>query len=91
MLNLSNKVNYKTLTTIFTTISVLTWWHIPIVAIVFSLINIIILLLKRSTETHYRVVLVITTMVIGLSLWNWDLHIGMSIIEKYMELRRLRY
>lgn len=81
----------KTLTTIFTTISVLTWWHVPIDAMIFSLINIVILLLKRSFETHYKVVLVISLIAIGLSLWNWDLHIGMDIIEKYMELRRARY
>ena len=81
----------KTLTTIFTTISVLTWWHVPIIAMMFSLINIIILLLKRSSETHYKVVLIISLIVIGLSLWNWDLHIGMGIIEKYMEIRRARY
>lgn len=84
-------VDMKTLTTIFTTISVLTWWHVPIIAMMFSLINIIILLLKRSFETHYKVVLIISLIVIGLSLWNWDLHIGMGIIEKYMEIRRARY
>lgn len=84
-------VDMKTLTTIFTTISVLTWWHVPIVAMLFSLINIIILLLKRSSETQYKVVLVISLMTIVLSLWNWDLHIGMGIIEKYMEIRRARY
>jgi len=84
-------VDMKTLTTIFTTISVLTWWHVPIIAMMFSLINIIILLLKRSSETHYKVVLIISLIVIGLSLWNWDLHIGMGIIEKYMEIRRARY
>lgn len=84
-------VDMKTLTTIFTTISVLTWWHVPIVAMLFSLINIIILLLKSSYETHYMVMLVINIMAIGLSLWNWDLRIGMGIIEKYMEIRRARY
>ena len=84
-------VDMKTLTTIFTTISVLTWWHVPIIAMMFSLINIIILLLKRSSETHYKVVLIISLIVIGLTLWNWDLHIGMGIIEKYMEIRRVRY
>ena len=84
-------VDMKTLTTIFTTISVLTWWHVPIIAMMFSLINIIILLLKRSSETHYKVVLIISLIVIGLSLWNWDLHIGIGIIEKYMSLRRMRY
>ena len=84
-------VDMKTLTTIFATISVLTWWHVPIIAMMFSLINIIILLLKRSFETHYKVVLIISLIVIGLSLWNWDLHIGMGIIEKYMEIRRVRY
>lgn len=81
----------KILTTIFTTVSVLTWWHVPIVATMFSLINIIILLLKRSFETHYKVILAISIMVIGLSFWNWDLHIGMDIIEKYMEIRKARY
>ena len=81
----------KTLTTIFTTIAVLTWWHVPIDAMIFSLINIIILLLKRTSETHYKVILVISLIAIGLSLWNWDLHIGMGIIEKYMEIRRARY
>ena len=81
----------KTLTTIFTTIAVLTWWHVPIDAMIFSLINIIILLLKRSSETHYKVVLVISLIAIGLSIWNWDLHIGMGIIEKYMELRKTRF
>lgn len=84
-------VDMKTLTTIFTTISVLTWWHVPIIAMMFSLINIIILLLKRSSETHYKVVLIISLIVIGLSLWNWDLHIGIGIIEKYMDIRRARY
>jgi len=84
-------VDMKTLTTIFATISVLTWWHVPIIAMMFSLINIIILLLKRSFETHYKVVLIISLIVIGLTLWNWDLHIGMGIIEKYMEIRRVRY
>lgn len=84
-------VDMKTLTTIFTTISVLTWWHVPIDAVIFSLINIIILLLKRSSETHYKVVLVISLIAIGLSIWNWDLHIGMGIIEKYMELRKTRF
>ena len=84
-------VDMKTLTIIFTTISVLTWWHVPIIAMMFSLINIIILLLKRSFETHYKVVLIISLIVIGLSLWNWDLHIGMGIIEKYMDIRRARY
>ena len=81
----------KTLTTIFTTIAVLTWWHVPIDAMIFSLINIIILLLKRTSETHYKVILVISLIAIGLSLWNWDLHIGMDIIEKYMEIRKSRY
>ena len=81
----------KTLTTIFTTIAVLTWWHVPIDAMIFYLINIIILLLKRTSETHYKVILVISLIAIGLSLWNWDLHIGMGIIEKYMEIRRARY
>ena len=81
----------KTLTTIFTTVSVLTWWHVPIDAVIFSLINIIIILLKRLNEIHYKIVLVISLIAIGLSAWNWDLHIGMSIIEKYMELRKLRY
>lgn len=81
----------KILTTIFTTIAVMTWWHVPIIATIFSLINIIILLLKRSYETHYKVVLAISIVVIGLSLWNGDLHIGMGIIEKYTELRKLRY
>jgi len=84
-------VDMKTLTTIFTTISVLTWWHVPILAMMFSLINIISLLLKRSSETHYKVVLVISLIAIGLSIWNWDLHIGMGIIEKYMELRKTRF
>ena len=84
-------VDMKTLTTIFTTISVLTWWHVPIASMMFSLINIIILLLKRSSETHYKVVLVISLIAIGLSLWNWDLHIGMGIFEKYMEIRKTRY
>lgn len=78
----------KTLTTIFTTVSVLTWWHIPIDAVIFSLINIIIILLKRLNETHYKIVLVISLIAIGLSAWNWDLHVGMSIIEKYMEMRK---
>ena len=91
MKNLLKKTNFKTLTTIFSTISVLTWWHVPIDAVIFSLINIIILLLKRSQEIHYKVVLVISLIAIGLSLWNWDLHIGMGIIEKYMSLRRMRY
>lgn len=91
MLNFLKKINYKTSTTVFTTISVLTWWHVPIDAVIFSLINIIILLLKRDSGTHYKVVLVISLMVIGLSLWNWDLHIGIGIIEKYMSLRRMRY
>ena len=81
----------KTLTTIFTTIAVLTWWHVQIDAMIFYLINIIILLLKRTSETHYKVILVISLIAIGLSLWNWDLHIGMGIIEKYMEIRRARY
>lgn len=81
----------KTLTTIFTTVAVLTWWHVPIDAVIFSLINIIIILLKRPNETHYKIVLVISLFAIGLSAWNWDLHIGMGIIEKYMEIRRARY
>lgn len=34
---------------------------------------------------------VISLIVIGLSLWNWDLHIGINIIEKYMEIRKERY
>lgn len=77
----------KTLSTIFTTTAVLTWWHIPIVAVIFSLLNIIILLTKRDFKTHYKVVIIITAVVICLSIWNWDMHIGMSIIEKYIELR----
>lgn len=91
MRNFLKKINYKTLTTVFTTISVLTWWHVPIDAVIFSLINIIIILIKRSYNTHYKVVLIISLITIGLSIWNWDMHIGMRVIEKYMMLRKLRY
>jgi len=91
MLNLLKKVNYKTLTTIFTTISVLTWWHVPIVAMIFSLINVLILIWEKSSKPHYKIVALITLIIIGLSIWNWDLHIGMNIFEKYMDLRKTRY
>ncbi len=81
----------KTLTTIFTTISVLTWWHIPVVAMIFSLINTLILIWIKFSETHYKVVFAITVLIVCLSVWNWDLHIGVDMIEKYMEIIKIRY
>lgn len=81
----------KTLTTVLTTIGILLWWEIPHFCILFALTNIAIALYKREWTLYYKVMIGMSCLITMLCIMNWDLDIGMNIVERMDMIRRARY
>lgn len=81
----------KNLTVVLTTVSILFWWEIPALCLIFSLINIFIAFVMRQWSVHYKVITMLSLMVIVLCVWNWDLHVGMRIIDWLLKMEMKRY
>lgn len=64
-------------------ISLLIWWEIPIAVIILFLINGFIICKNYDRSVFFKVNIVLSLMVIGLAGLNWDLHIGLRLLEWY--------
>ncbi len=71
----------KILITVFTVISMLLWWEIPLLCFILSATNILIPLIKGEWTLYYKIMAGISVIAIVLCGWNWDLNVGMRIIE----------
>lgn len=81
----------KTLTTVLTTIGVLLWWEIPHFCLLFAMTNIVIALYKREWTLYYKRMIGISAFIVVLCILNWNLDIGMNIVEWIDMIRRARY
>ena len=64
-------------------IALLIWWEIPIAVIILSLINGFIICKNYDRSVFFKVNIVLSLMVIGLAGLNWDLHVGLRLLEWY--------
>ena len=81
----------KTLTTVLATIGALFWWENPRFCLIFAIINIAIVILKREWTLYYKVLTGVSIVILAFCIWNLDLHVGMSIIEWVNNIRTARY
>ena len=76
----------KILSVLLTLFSGLLWWEIPVFCLLFSIVCIAIVIYKKEWTFWYKIVTVISVIVILLCIWNWDLHVGISILEYFDKL-----
>lgn len=64
-------------------IALLIWWEIPIAVIILSLINGFIICKNYDGSVFFKVNIALSLVVIGLAGLNWDLHVGLRLLEWY--------
>ena len=68
-------------------ISLLIWWEAPLLTVGIVTINAILLLKSYDKSLMCNVVIGMCVIAVGLSIWNWDLHVGMYIIKRFLEIK----
>ena len=71
----------KVISLIINIISLLIWWEIPIAVIIISLINGLIICINYDRSIFFKVNTALSFMSISLAVMNWDLHIGLRLLE----------
>ncbi len=74
----------KALAFILSLISLLVWWELPYSMACLMGINSIILFKTYDKSFIWIITAIFSLIALGLSIWNWDLHIGMYIVENYL-------
>ena len=73
----------KALAFILSLISLLAWWELPYSIACLMGINGILLFKTYDKSFIWILTAVFSLIALGLSIWNWDLHVGMKIVEMY--------
>ena len=73
----------KALAFILSLISLLLWWEMPYSIACLMGINGILLFKTYDKGFIWILTAVFSLIALGLSIWNWDLHVGMKIVEMY--------
>ena len=73
----------KALAFILSLISLLVWWEMPYSIACVMGINCILLFKTYDKSFIWILTTVFSLIALGLSIWNWDLHVGLKIVEMY--------
>ena len=73
----------KALAFILSLISLLVWWELPYSIACLMGINGILLFKTYDKSFIWIITAIFSLIALGLSIWNWDLHVGMKIVEMY--------
>ena len=73
----------KALAFILSFISLLLWWEAPYSIACIMGINGILLFKTYDKSFIWILTTVFSLIALGLSIWNWDLHVGLKIVEMY--------
>ena len=73
----------KVISLIISITSLLIWWEIPIAVIILSVINGFIICKNYDESIFDRVNIVLSLICAGLAGLNWNLHIGLRLLEWY--------
>lgn len=73
----------KIISLLLSLISILIWWEIPIVVIILSAVNGFIICKNYDGSIFFKINIALSLMCIGLAGLNWDLHIGLRLLEWY--------
>lgn len=76
-------INMKIFTFILGIISLFTCWEAPYCVACFMVLNAVILILKCDKSVICKLTAVFSIIALGLSIWNWDLNIGVKMLEMY--------
>ena len=63
------------------------WWEIPSLCLILSLFAICLMIFKKVGGIFFKIILIISIITIALSIWNWDLHVGMNVLELAYSVR----
>ena len=73
----------KALAFILSFISLLLWWEAPYSIACIMGINGILLFKTYDKSFIWILTAVFSLIALSLSIWNWDLHVGLKIVEMY--------
>lgn len=73
----------KALSFVLALISIFLWWEMPHSVACVMAINGIILFKTYDKSFLWIITAVFSLIALGLSIWNWDLHVGLEIVEMY--------
>ena len=73
----------KVISFILSIISLLIWWEAPLLTVGIVAINAILLLKSYDKSLMCNATIGMCVIAAWLSIWNWDLHIGLKLVEMY--------
>ena len=73
----------KVISLMISIISLLIWWEFPIMVIILSIINGFIICENYDKSVFFRINMFLSLIGVGLAGLNWDLHIGLRLLEWY--------
>lgn len=62
-------------------IGMLLWWEIPALCIICVIFNVFLIIKHYEKGMFYNLIIVMSFIVLILCIWNWDLHVGISVLE----------
>jgi len=66
----------------------LLWWEIPMLCITCVIFNVFLMIKNYEKGMFYNLIIVMSFIVLILCIWNWDLHVGIYILEHLECLRQ---
>lgn len=78
-----SRSSIKKLSLVLCIVSLLIWWEIPAVTLILAIINGILIYKKYDGSVLCKVNIGLCILCLLLAIWNWDLHIGMQLLEWY--------
>lgn len=73
----------KIISLVISIISLLIWWEFPIAVIILAAINGVIICKNYDGGIFFRVNIALSLIGVCLACLNWDLHIGLKLLDRY--------
>lgn len=73
----------KVISLVISIISLLIWWEFPIAVIILAAINVVIICKNYDGGIFFRVNIALYLIGVCLACLNWDLHIGLKLLDRY--------
>lgn len=73
---------------VFNSTAIFMWWEIPMLCITCVIFNVFLMIKNYEKGMFYNLIIVMSFIVLILCIWNWDLHVGIYILEHLECLRQ---
>lgn len=82
------KMKTKMISLVLVLAGLLLWWEIPMLCITCVIFNVFLMIKNYEKGMFYNLIIVMSFIVLILCIWNWDLHVGIYILEHLECLRQ---